>query len=335
MPKRKALVTDHSWPSLDIEREILARVDAEVVESPSMEETALASVATDADAILSSVAMITRKVLESAPKCLVVARYGVGVDYVDVATATRLGILVTNVPEYCVDEVSEHAMGLLLACARKIPFSDRSVRQGRWHHHVGKPIHRIRGRTLGIIGLGRIGRAVAQKARAFSLRLIAYDPLVPAEAASQLGVELVDLTVLLEQSDFISIHAPLTEATRNLLGAVEFQRMKPSAFVINTARADIVDQEALSAALTKGWIAGAAIDVVPSEPPDPKSPLLHLDNIVVTPHCAYYSEESLVEVREKTALQAAQVLQGQRPRFLVNPEALPYARALRQGQLSG
>ena len=325
MPSQyKVLITDYVWPNLDPEERVLGPLGAELVPSPSGREEELAALAADADAIMTCFAKVTRKVIEAAPKCRIVARYGIGVDNIDIQCATERGIVVTNVPSYCQDEVSDHALALLLALARKVTIYDRATKSGRWDVQVGQPIHRVRGQTLGIVGLGRIGATLAAKAAAFGLRVLAHDPNLTPGQARERGAEKVDFATLLRESDFVSIHAPLgaQEGTAGLFGEAEFRAMKRTAFLINTARGGIVDDRALARALREGIIAGAGIDVLPTEPPPADSPLLRLDNLILTPHAAFYSEESLVDLQTLAAREVARVFKGERPVSPVNPQVL-------------
>lgn len=323
----KVLITDYVWPSVDIERRILATVGAEAVVSPSGSEADLARLAVDCDAIMTCFAQVTPAVVRAAEQCVHIARYGIGVDNIAVDVATRLGIVVTNVPAYCVDEVAEHALTLLLACARKVPTFDRAIRSGQWDLQAGKPLYRIRGRTLGIIGYGKIGRALAAKVSGLGLRILAFDPYLMANGADIPGTELCDLDTLLGESDLISIHAPLTPDTRAMIGEAELRKMKPTACLVNTSRGAVVDIPALAMALREGRIAGAGIDVLPQEPPAPDSPLLGLENVILTPHASFYSEESLIDLQTSTSEEVVRVLGGRKPVNVVNPEVLPRARA--------
>ena len=330
MPGRryKVLVTDYLWPNLDVEKEVLAPVGADVVPAPDAHQATLVALAHDADAILTCFAPVTAPVVEAAHKCLVISRYGVGVDNIDVEAASRNGIIVAYVPDYCVDEVADHALALLLALNRRLPQFDAEVKQGLWGKtHTGLPIFRLRECTLGLIGFGRIGQALCRKALALGLRVLAYDPYLPTASVQGLGAHPVDLPTLLRESDFVSVHAPLTPETRGLLGEKEFQQMKPTAFLINCARGPIVDQDALLKALRERWIAGAGLDVLAQEPPPPESPLLSLDNVLITPHVAYLSRQSLHELLVRTAGAVAAVLTGRRPQHIFNPQVLATARA--------
>ncbi|MHB1133894.1 MAG: C-terminal binding protein [Chloroflexota bacterium] len=324
MARYKVLITDYVWPTLDPERGVLEPVGAELLPSPSGREEELVALAPQADAIMTCFAKVTRRVIEAAPNCRIVARYGIGLDNIDVEAATERGIVVTNVPAYCQDEVTDHALALLLALARKVALYDRSTRAGSWDVQLGKPIYRIRGKALGIVGLGRIGSLLAAKAAAFGLRTLAYDPFLSPQQARERGAEQVDLATLLRESDFISVHAPLgaREGTQGMFAEAELRAMKPTAFLINTARGGIVDDQALARALREGWIAGAGLDVLPTEPPAADSPLLGLENVILTPHSAFYSEESLVDLQTMAAQEVARVLRGERPVSPINPQVL-------------
>jgi D-3-phosphoglycerate dehydrogenase len=325
---KKVLVTDYVWPSVEPERAVLARIGAELLVAPDGDEETLAALATDADGILTCFAKVTDKVLRAAEKCVVVGRYGVGVDNIQVDTATDLGIAVTYVPDYCMDEVSDHVMALLFAWNRRIALFDRSVKTRGWGSvPLNMRIMRLKGKKLGLIGLGRIGRAVCPKARAFGLEVLAHDPYVTAEAAAELGVTLVDLPTLLAESDFVSVHTPFTPETGNLIGEAELDMMKPTTFLINAARGPLVDEKALYSALTEGKIAGAGLDVLVDPDPSPDHPLLRLENLIVTPHVAFFSQEALLELEERAAGEVARVLQGRMPDNLVNPSVLGHSRA--------
>jgi len=319
---RKVLITDYAWATVDVEREMLSRCGAELVIASSGEENELVELARDVHGILTCWLPVSARVITAAQQCWVIGRYGIGLDNIDVGTATQEGIIVTNVPAYCLDEVSDHAMALLLACARKISFYDRAVKNRTWNLQAGPPMRRIRGKTLGIIGLGKIGKALVPKAKGIGLKVIAYDPAVTEEEAAEHGVVLVPLEKLFEEADFISVHVPLTDSTRGLLGEEAFGKMKDTAFVINTSRGPVVDSEALYRALREERIAGAGLDVLPQEPPDMDDPLLQMENVVITPHASFSSEESLVELQRTAAQEVATVLSGKMPRYVVNPDVL-------------
>jgi D-3-phosphoglycerate dehydrogenase len=328
---RGVLVTDYAWPSLDIEREILRDVDGELIVAETGEEDELVALAPRASAILTNWKRVPAAALDAAPDCMVVSRYGVGVDNIPVEHATDLGILVTNVPDFCLEEVSDHALALLLACARRIVTFSRATRDGRWDllgHARGLP--RLREQTLGVIGLGNIGRRLAAKALGLGLRVLAYTPRL--EEGSLDGVETTrDLDRLLAESDYVSLHAPATPETRGLIGEAELRRMKPSAYLINTSRGALVDEAALERALREGWIAGAALDVLSQEPPPPDHPFLALDNVIVTPHAAFYSDTAIAELQTKAARNVATALRGEIPEMIVNRAVLERP-ALRLGR---
>jgi D-3-phosphoglycerate dehydrogenase len=310
-------VTDSPFPSLDPAKAALARLDPElrIAKSPSAED--ILAVARDADAILVTYAKLPGELLRQLTRCKAIGRFGLGVDNIDLPAAAELGITVTYVPDYCMHEVSDHAMALLLALARKIPLSNALVQAGRWEMPAVVPIHRLSGRVLGLVGFGNIPRALAPKARAFGLRVVAHDPYVSGEALAATGVEGVSFEKLLEISDFVSIHAPLTPATRGLCNAEALRKMKPGAFLINTARGPLLDEDALVAALDSGHLGGAALDVVVVEPLPRDSRLLGRDNVILTPHTAFYSVEALAELQSKCAADVARVLSGEKPVYPV------------------
>ncbi len=322
MAKFKVVITDHGYATDAHERSQIEPVGGEIVHLNASDEDEVIAGARDADAILNRAAPMTRRVIESLEKCKVIARYGVGVDNVDVDACTEKGILVANVPDYCWTEVADHAFALLLTCARKTAFHDRRVRAGEWDIASSDPIHRLTGQTLGLLGLGHIAQTLVKRVRGFEFRVIAHDPYVGRAVAEELGVTLVDLPTLLKESDLLSIHAPLTPATRHIIGEAELRQMKPTAILVNTSRGPLVDEAALARALSEGWIAAAGIDVYETEPPPADCPLKKLDNVVLTDHAGWYSEEAVVELQTKCARQAALVLSGQTPDYVVNKEVL-------------
>ncbi|HEY3058828.1 MAG TPA: C-terminal binding protein [Chloroflexota bacterium] len=315
----RVLITDHTWPDVQVETALLEAAGLHVVDSPSSDESTLCALAKDAVAIMTCFARVTAPVIDSARNLRVVARYGVGVDNIAVDTATARAIPVTYVPDYCVAEVAEHALALLLSLARSVVRYNASVKAGGWDLGVGAPLRRIEGRTLGLIGCGRIGGRLAAKASGLGLRVLVYDqaPIAPPQ-----GAQTVTLDELLQQADFVSLHVPLTPETRGLVDEALLRRMKPTAFLINTARGGLVDTAALARALRDGWIAGAGLDVLPQEPIAADDALLGLDNLVLTPHVAFYSEESLAELRRRTAQSVVDVLANRAPEHLWNADAL-------------
>ena len=318
----KILITDYVWASIEPERQVLAEVGAELIAAETGDASELQVLAPMMDGILTCWNPVRESVIAAAKQCQVIARYGIGLDNIDVDVATAHGIVVTNVPAYCIDEVSDHAMGLLLACARKISRFDRAVRNGTWDQNIGPEMRRIRGKTLGIVGFGRIGQAIIPKAKAFRLTINVCSPRTDPKYIQQHGAEKVSFSELLATSDFITIHAPLTAETQCMFSDAEFRAMKPTAFLINTARGGIVDTAALTTALRNGDIAGAGLDVLETEPPESDTELLTLENVVVTPHAAFVSEDAILELEVTAAKCVAQVLTGELPESVVNPSVL-------------
>jgi D-3-phosphoglycerate dehydrogenase len=326
MPPLLVAVADSVFPNLDPAREVLSKIGAELRLAPQATPESILSVAIDADALLVTYARITAEMIRQMTRCRIISRFGIGVDNVDIAAATAADIVVTRVPDYCIDEVSDHTVALLLALVRKIPFANARVQEGRWEMPAVVPIHRLRGSILGLVGFGRIPQLVAPKAQGFGLRVVASDPYIPPEVFTRAGVDRVELAQLLSISDYVSIHTPLMPETRHLFNADVFRQMKPTAYLINTARGPIVDETALARALDTGQLSGAAIDVMEQEPPV-NSPLLGRDNVIVTPHTSFYSEESLVDLQVRAAEEVARVLSGQAPRNPVNPDVKSSATA--------
>jgi D-3-phosphoglycerate dehydrogenase len=317
MPGPVIAVTDSVFPSLDPAIAVLSRLDPQMRMAKSQSPEDILTVARDADAVLVTYAKLTGDLLRQLTRCRAIGRFGLGVDNIDLAAAAEMKITVTYVPDYCVREVSDHAMALLLALARKITLSNRLVQAGRWEVPAVVPMHRLSERVLGLIGFGNIPRALAPKAKAFGMRVVAHDPYVAADAFAAAGVAGMSLDELLAISDFISVHAPLMPATRGLINAAVLAKMKPTALLINTARGPLVDEQALIGALDAGRIAGAALDVLATEPPPANSPLLGRDNVILTPHTAFYSEEALNELLTKCASDVARVLSGEPPVYPV------------------
>ncbi len=267
--------------------------------------------------------------VDVAPRCLMVSRYGVGVDNIPVDHATTLGIVVTNVPDFCVDEVSDHALALLLCCSRRIVRFARTTALGTWDFEIGRGMTRLRGQCLGLVGYGRLGRALAAKAAPLGLSVLAYSPRLTAGPLSPGVVGTNSLEELLTRADFVSLHVPPTPETRGIISEGALRLMKPTAYLINTARGALVDEQALFRAIGEGWIAGAALDVLSVEPPAADNPLLGLEQVIVTPHAAFYSEQSIADVQQRAAENVASVLSGRRPANIVNPAVLenPNCRA--------
>jgi D-3-phosphoglycerate dehydrogenase len=317
MPRTLIAVTDSPFPSLEPAKTALARIDPELRMAKSASAEDILAVARDADAVLVTYAKLSGDLLRQLRKCRAIGRFGLGVDNIDIPAARELGITVTYVPDYCMHEVSDHAMALILALCRKITQSNALVQAGRWELPPLVPFHRLAGRVLGLVGFGNIPRTLAPKAKAFGLRVVAHDPNAPPQAFAAAGVEGVSFDRLLEISDFVSIHAPLTPATRGLLNAEALQKMKKGALLINTARGPLVDEAALVAALDSGHLGGAALDVVAVEPLPKDSKLIGRDNVILTPHTGFYSVEALEELQTKCAADVARVLSGENPVYPV------------------
>ena len=326
--QKTVVIADYDYGDTDIERAIIEGAGLRLVPAQCKTEEDVIAAARDADAIIAQYATVGAKAIGALTRCRVIARYGTGTDIVDVDAATRHGILVTNVPnDWCENEVADHAMALLLAVARKICRYDRATRSGTWRWQAGEPIHRISGRTLGLLSFGAIAQAIGRRAAGFGLRVIASDPYMPAADITARGAAPVTLEELLEQSDYLVIQAPLTKETHHLISEPELLRMKPTAILVNTARGPIVSDAALYRALSGNWIAGAGLDDIEEEPAKqrdwtPANPLFRLDNVIITPHAAYYSEEAIHTVREFAAQEVVRVLGGQKPLSPVNAEQI-------------
>ena len=315
--KAKVVLTDYVWESLDVERNTLAGL-AELVPLQTKKPEDFLAQAADCDALLNTYAgPITADVMAKMPKCRIIARYGIGVDTIDLDAATAAGIIVTNNPTYCIEEVAEHTMALLLAAARKVAFYDRQVRSGRWEVPPGKPLYRVAGRTLGLVGFGNIARQVALRAASFGMRILFADPYIE-EGQFQVPGKKVALDELLREADFVSLHPPLTGKTRGMMNDEAFSRMKPTAVLVNCARGPIVDTAALVRALDAGKIAGCALDTTDPEPlPDPH-PLRGRENVILNPHVAWYSEQALVGLQAGAPNEVKRVLSGEWPVNVVN-----------------
>jgi D-3-phosphoglycerate dehydrogenase / 2-oxoglutarate reductase len=312
----KVVLTDYVWESLEVEKNTLAGV-AEIVPLQTKKPDEFIGQAGDCDALLNTYAgPITADVMARMPKCKIIARYGIGVDTIDLDAATAAGIIVTNNPTYCIEEVAEHTMALLLACARKVVFYDRLVRGGRWEVPPGKPLFRLAGSTLGLVGYGNIARQVAVRAAAFGMNVLYSDPFVKNATPP---ARSVTLDALLGESDFVSLHPPLTRETRGMIGDDAFSKMKRTSWLINCARGPIVNTDALVRALDARKIAGAALDTTDPEPLPNPHPLRNRDNVIINPHVAWYSEKAMQGLQAGAPGEVRRVLSGEWPINVVNP----------------
>jgi D-3-phosphoglycerate dehydrogenase len=319
-------VTDHVFPDIETERSMLAQAGHELrYEGNTRTSEDVIRVTAGADAVLNCYAPMPAEVVRTLENCAIIARYGIGVDTIDIAEATARGILVTNVPDYCIDEVSDHALALILSLARGVVPLDRAVRDGRWDPSTSKPLHRILGRTLGLVGFGRIARRLGEKAAALGFRVIATDPFVTGKSMETVGVLARDLDALLEESDVVSLHAPLTDETFHMIGVDQLERMKDGVILVNTSRGPLVDAAALRAALETGRLGGVGLDVLETEPPDPDDPVIHHPDVVITPHAAFSSVESVAELQRKAAEQVLTALAGDKPPYALNADAIAAA----------
>src|SRR5438045_2584429 len=308
--RAKVVLTDYVWDSLEVEQKALEGL-ADLVALRAKTPDEFLDEAADCDALLNTYAgPITARVMERMPKCKIIARYGIGVDTIDVDAATAAGIIVTNNPTYCIEEVAEHTMALLLACARKVPFYDRMVRAGKWAVPPGKPIFRLAGQTLGPVGFGRSGQNVAARAAAFGMRILVYDPYLPGEGT--------DLQTLLRSSDFVSLHPPLTPQTRRLIGDADLRLMKPTAYLVNCARGPVIDTDALVRALDAGNIAGCALDTTDPEPLQDPHPLRGRETVTREPHRPWSRRETLRGLQAGAPSEVHRVLTGTWPVNVVN-----------------
>lgn len=326
----KVVITDFGDPDHSLEAAVLhnSGLDINLVRLQTRDPDELIPHVADADALLVQWATINRKVIESMKKCKIISRFGIGVDMVDLQAAGEHGIPVANVPDFCMDEVSDSTIGFIYDLNRRTVFQDRWVRSGGWGTSRPLPYwppERLPGQTLGIVGLGNIGRVVARKAGCLGLKLLGHDPFIDPERAAALDVELVPLEDLLRRSDYVTLHCPLNAETRGLIGEAQLALMKPTACLINMARGPVVVQSALYDALVNHTITAAALDVLEKEPPDPNDPLLQLDNVIITPHSSSGSRQAGSQLRRDTALNVVDMLSGKMPRSIVNLKALGWS----------
>ena len=302
------LITDYVWPSIDVEKRILKEINANILVAPTDDESTLIEMATEADAILTCFAKVTEKVILSAKKCKVISRYGVGVDNINVDTATKENIIVTYVPDYCIHEVSDHVIAMMLTWNRKIlKHHNQTITQGWGSVSLNDRMMRLNDKSLGIIGYGRIGKAVASKASVFGLNILVYDPLISKQTNQDSSISFVGLETLLEKSHFITLHAPLLESTKNLIDEDQFSLMRSDAFLINAARGGLINETALYNAITSKKIAGAGLDVLVDIDPPLNHRIINLENVIITPHSAFFSQESVIELEERAAKEVVRV----------------------------
>lgn len=319
MAKYKVVLTDHLDGNYDVEKAVLSPIGAEVIVANCKTPEEVLGACRDADGILANLAPIPARVIQELEKCKVISRYGVGYDNVDVEACTREGIYVANVPEYCEEDVSDHALALLLGCVRKIARRDAQVRRGQWNIRRADRIYRIAGKTFAFLGYGLIARCLHRKIRGLNLgRILVYDPFLDAEFVKSQGAEPTDFETALKEADYISIHMPLNKNTRGIIDEKAFSMMKPTTIIINTSRGPIIDEAALIKALSEGMINSAGLDVHNKEPLERDNPLMKLENCILTDHMGYYSEESIDELKRKVAENVRDVLIGGKPKYPVN-----------------
>jgi D-3-phosphoglycerate dehydrogenase / 2-oxoglutarate reductase len=320
----KAVITDHPFPSLDLAQGIFSRsgIELEVMQTRDP-ETIIAHTKT-AEAMIVGMAKIDKKIIDALDRCKIIVRLGVGFDNVDVPAATSRGIMVANIPDFCTEEVSDHAVALILMIARRILPGQKAVREGKWGPMAIEfdSFKRVKEQTVGLYGFGRIARRVAEKAKGTKLSCMAFDPFIPKDAMSAAGVEKVEMKDLLARSDYVSLHTPLTKETENSFGMGQFRAMKRTAWLINTSRGQVIKEDELMAALDQKLIAGAALDVLAKEPPDKNHPLLNRDNVIVTPHMGSWTLDSRNDLQTQGAEEVVRGFKGEKAKNLVNPEVL-------------
>lgn len=319
MARFKVVMTDDRHKTYEEEKQILSSIDAEVIISNCSTVEEVINACRDADGIMVNLAPITAEVVDKLEKCKVIARYGVGYDNVDVSACTAKGIYVTNVTDYCAEEVSDHALALLMACVRKVARRDAQVRAGKWNIGSADPIYRMAGKTFTFLGYGMIARTLHRKIKGFNFsRILVYDPYVDAEVIKAASAEKVDWETAIKEADYISIHMPLNDKTRGIINSETFAMMKPTAIIVNTSRGAVIEEQALINALVSGQINSAGLDVHNKEPLDADNPLMKLENCVLTDHVGWYSEDSMSELKRKVAENVRDVLLGKKPKYPVN-----------------
>ena len=322
MSRFRVVLVEHGYSSVEHERQIISAAGGEFIDAESLPLPEALRLCREADGILCRRLEVSAVMIKGFSRCKILLRYGVGTDNVDVDAATAAGIIVGHVPSYCIDEVSTHAIALLLACVRKLVVTNEKVQRGAWDVHRSDPIYRLAGRTLGLVGLGKIGCAVARKLRGWDLQILVTEPYVEPERAQSIGVELVPLETLFRKSDYISLHCLLLPETQHLVNRETLALMRPGAIVVNTARGSVVDTSALLQALDEGRLTGAGLDVFEEEPLPSNSPLRRHLAVVLTDHTAWYSEESQLQLQRTAAEEVVRVCTGRLPLSLANPQVL-------------
>ena len=326
--KYKAVVTDYVWPNLNIEKKILNENNIEIVDANNFSKSELINEVADADALLFCFKEIDSEILEAAKICKVAARYGIGVDNIDIKKCTELGIVVTNIPDYCLEEVSDHAISMIISLNRRIYEHWSLVKNGGWNDlNLDIPVLRLSESILGIVGFGRIGKTISKRISSLGIKSIAYDPFLNTGDIID-DVEIVSFENLLEKSDFITVHVPLNESTHHLFSEDEFKKMKNNAILINCARGGLVDENAASIALSNGDIGGVGLDVIEDISANHISPLYENKNVIITPHTAFFSKSSGEELQTRTSEEIVRVIKGNTPQNFINPEVKKSSRNL-------
>lgn len=317
-----AVITDYEYDNIDAERSIITGAGHTLKDFQVKGGPELAAVCKDADAVVTQYSTVSREVIEAMEHCKMIIKYGIGVNNIDVAAATEKGIYVCNVPDYGVEEVSDHAVTMILCLARKLHILNRSIREGQWGFQAAYPLNRFCESVVGLLGFGRIPRLVAKKLSGFGCRILAYDPFVSEEEMKACGVEKASLEDICQRADYISVHIPLNDSTRHIIGKKELGLMKQGAALVNTSRGGLIDEDALYEALKSGKLSGAGLDVYETEPLPKEHPLLTLENVIATSHCAWYTETAITTLQRKVAEEVVNVLNGNEPFNCVNKKDL-------------
>lgn len=323
MARYSVFMTDSIFPDTSIEKEVLSSIDAELTLSSKIDPQTFSREGRDCDAMLVVYAPVGAEVIESLTRCKVMVRTGIGFNNINLDAATKKGIMVANVPDYCIDEVADHTMALFLTGIRKINFLNSRVKDGVWNVNEARPIPRLRGKLYGLLGCGAIGQQVAERVAAFGMEVVGYDPYAPDEVFVKSGIRRIDnIDRFFELVDALSLHLPLTDETKYIINRQNLKKMKRNAFVVNTSRGPLVNEQELYEALKEGVIAGAALDVMETEPPKGVPPLAELPNVIITPHAAFFSDGSEPELRRKAAQEIVRTLTEGAPKFWVNKKLM-------------